>query len=138
MCPHIWEGPESHQIWTANQANQNDWSKENWKKCPVKVIQTAARARPGDCLSLSLPVRLSTHTVHFPPPNKYFTVSSLSIFVKILFCTTEGPGPLSLTLGLVARIWSFHHHDQAPSLAGNPSPAPSHCRARPLAIPAGL
>ena len=78
-----------------NEANQDDWPKENWKECPVKVIQTAARAQLRDCLSLGLPVCLSAHTVHFPPPNKYFTVSSLSICVKSLFRTTEGPGPSS-------------------------------------------
>ena len=28
-CMHTWEDPEIYQIWTVNQANQNDWSKEN-------------------------------------------------------------------------------------------------------------
>ena len=35
-------------------------------------------------------------------------ISVLSIFVGILFCKAEGPGPLSLTTDLVARIWCFH------------------------------
>ena len=61
-------------------------------------------------------------------------VSLLSIFVEILFCKTEGTGPLSLTSGLVARIWCFHCHHPAQSLAGNLSPAPSHCRLRPTGI----
>ena len=36
--------PEMHQMWTVNQANHNDWPKETWKKCPIKVIQIAIRA----------------------------------------------------------------------------------------------
>ena len=32
-----------------------------------------------------------------------------STFVEIIFCKAEGPGPLSLTAGLVARIWFFYH-----------------------------
>ena len=35
--------------------------------------------------------------------------SLLSDFVEILFCKVKEPGPLSLTTGLVARIWCFHH-----------------------------
>ena len=61
-------------------------------------------------------------------------VSLLSIFVEILFCKTKETGPLSLTNGLVARIWCFHYHHPAQSLAGNLSPAPSHCRLRPPGI----
>ena len=30
------------------------------------------------------------------------------------FCKAEGSGPLSLTTGLVAKIWCFHHWDLAP------------------------
>ena len=59
------------------------------KKCPTEVIQTATRTHSGI-------------TVLFPPLNQYF-VSPLSVFVGILFCEAEGPGPLSLTTGLVAR-----------------------------------
>ena len=40
-------------------------------------------------------------------------VSLLSIFVGILFSKAEGPGPLSLTTGLAAKIWCSHHHDLA-------------------------
>ena len=38
MCLHmgrLWDVP--------NMANQNDWPKENQKKCPIKIIQTAMR-----------------------------------------------------------------------------------------------
>ena len=41
MRVHRWEDPEIYQIWTVNQANQSDWSKETQKKCLMKVIQTA-------------------------------------------------------------------------------------------------
>ena len=58
---HTGEDPEIYQIQTQNQAKQDDWPKETWKKCPIKVIQTTTRAR----LSLSPPVCLSTHTVLF-------------------------------------------------------------------------
>ena len=34
-----WEDPKINQVWTQNQAKQDDWSKETRKKCPVKVIQ---------------------------------------------------------------------------------------------------
>ena len=35
-------------------------------------------------------------------------VSLLSVFIGILFCKAEEPGPLPLTIGLVARIWCSH------------------------------
>ena len=38
MHAHTWEDPEIYQIWTVNQANQNDWPKKTWKKYPIKVI----------------------------------------------------------------------------------------------------
>ena len=34
MHVHIGDEPEIYQIQTQNQANQNDWPKEAWKKCP--------------------------------------------------------------------------------------------------------
>ena len=45
MHAHTWEDPEIYQIWTVNQANQNDWPKETWKKYTTKVIQTTTRAQ---------------------------------------------------------------------------------------------
>lgn len=32
MRMHAWEDPETHQMWTLNQTNQNDWPKETQKK----------------------------------------------------------------------------------------------------------
>ena len=39
--------------------------------------------------------------------------SLLSMFMEVFFCKAEGLGPLSLTTGLVARIWCFNHHNLA-------------------------
>ena len=44
-------------------------------------------------------------------------VSLLSIFVGIFFSKAEGPGPLSLTTGIAAKIWCSHHCDPA-SISG--------------------
>ena len=51
MYAHTWENPEIFQVWTENQAKLNDWPKETQKKYPIKVIQTATRARLSDSLS---------------------------------------------------------------------------------------
>ena len=50
--------PEVHQIWTVNQASQNNWPKETWKKCPIKATQTATR---GEIQGLSESACVSTH-----------------------------------------------------------------------------
>ena len=60
--------------------------------------------------------------------------SLLPVFVEIPFCKAEGPGPLSLATGLVARVWRFPRRDPGQPLAGNPRPAPSPCRPRPPKI----
>ena len=109
-----------------NQKNQNDYTKEKWKKCPIRVIQTAMRAQLSDSPWVHLCV-YPTGTALFFPFYKHFA-SLLSVFVEILFGKAIGPGSLSLTTGLVARIWCFHCRDPAQSLAGNPKPAPSCCR----------
>ena len=59
-----------YQIQTQNPASQGDWSKETWKKCTIKVIQTATHVQLSTSLSLSLPMCLSTWTVLFFP-NKF-------------------------------------------------------------------
>ena len=58
------------------------------------------------CLSPSPPVCIST-VLFFLLINTLLALL-LSVFVEILFCKAKGPGPLSLTTGLVARIWYFH------------------------------
>ena len=60
---HTWEDPEIQQIWTVNQANKNDWSKETGKKCLIEVIKTATRARFSGSLSES--ARVPIHMYSF-------------------------------------------------------------------------
>ena len=97
------------------------------------LFQTAKRAQLRDPLSESTPC-LCTCTVLFFLLVNILLASLLSVFVEILFCKAKGPGPLSLTTGLVARICCFRHRHPAQSLAGNPGPAPRHCRSRPPEI----
>ena len=87
--------------------------KGKWKKCPIRVIQTAMRAQLSDSPWVHLCV-YPTGTALFFPLYKHFA-SLLSVFVEILFCKAIGPCSLSLTTGLVARIWCFHCHDPADS-----------------------
>ena len=113
-CVHIWEDTEIYQIGTVNQANHNDWPKEFPPKYPIKVIQTAMRARLSDSLSLSLPMYLSTRTVLFFLLISTLLASLLSIFVGILFCKVKGPAPCHW---VVARIWCSHCHNST-SISG--------------------
>ena len=83
-----------------------------------------------DSPSESACVSIRMYCTLFPLINTSLT-SLLSVFVEILFCKAEGPGPLSLTTGRVARVWSFHCCEPAQSLVGIPGPAPSFCRPRP-------
>ena len=48
--------------------------------------------------------------------------SLLSIFMGILFCKAEEPGPLSLIIGLLARVWCFLHRDPASISGWEPKP----------------
>ena len=52
----------------------------------------------------------------FPSSRNTLPFSLLSVFVGILFYKAEGPVPLSLTIGLVARIWCSQCCDPASSL----------------------
>ena len=97
MHVYTWKDPEINQMWTVNQANQNNGSKENQKKCPIQVIQTATRMCLSPCIC---PCCLSTYTVLFFPPNKmlylfhYFTSLwgfCLSLLQRIF--PTQGSNP---------------------------------------------
>ena len=90
----------------------------NWFKLLCGVTQT---------LPLSLPVCLSTCIVLFLLLVNTLLASLLSIFVEILFWKAKGPGFLSLTSDLVARIWFFHHCEWAPVSGWEPKP-----RSKPL------
>ena len=109
-----------------NQVNQHDWPKGTGKKYPIKVIQTITRAQLRDS-----PFKSARVSLFFLLINTLLALL-LSVFVGILFCKAEAPGPLSLATDLVARNWCFHRRNPAQSLAGNP--APSHCRPRPPEI----
>ena len=91
-----------------------------------KVIQTAMSTWLSHSLSLSLsePASVSIHmycTLFFLLINTLLA-SLLSIFVGILFCIAKGPRPLSLTTGVVARIWCFHCCDAASISGWEPKP----------------
>ena len=103
------------------------------RNAPIKVIQSATRVRLRDSLSESAHVSIYLHVMYFFffPLNTSLFHARLSVFVRILFCKARGPGPLSLTTGLVPRIWYFHRSDPA----GNPSSAPRHRRPRPPESP---
>ena len=71
-------------------------------------------------LSLSSPVCIST-VLFFLLINALLALL-LSVFMEILFCKAKGPGPLSLTAGLVARTWCSHSFDSAPICGLEPKP----------------
>ena len=141
MHVHKWENSEIlHQIWTLNQANQNDWPKENWKNWPIKVIQIAWGC---DSVSLSLSLSLSLgaypresiHSLHIPfPPNKYFTCFTTFHLHGNFLLQSRRSRALSLTTGRVARIWCSHHQDPTSSLAGEPKPCLKLHRTKPSEI----
>ena len=89
----------------------------------------------GTTLSLSSPVCLATHTLLF-----FFLlintslVSLLSVFVGILFCKAEGPGPCHWPLVWWLGFGALTAMTQPQSLARNWNPASSCCRPRPLEI----
>ena len=76
---------QASQIWTPNQASQNDWPGETWKKCP---IESPKLSRGHD--SLSAPACLSTCTIHFFL--LISTCSPLSLW-EFFFCKARGWGP---------------------------------------------
>ena len=70
---------------------------------------------------------LSFYTCSTLPLNKHFTCFTTSILVEILFCKVKGPGPLSLTTGLIPRIWCSHCQNSASVSGWEPKP-----RSKPL------
>ena len=106
-------GLQTRQIIMIGQRKPEKNAPYEWFKLPC--------GHSSGSLPLSLPKCLSICTVLFFLINTSLA-SLLSVFVEILFCKVQGPGPLSLTTGLVARIWCSHHHDPAQSLVGNQAP----------------
>ena len=83
MSAHTWDDPEIFQIWTLNQAHQNDCPKENQKKWPIKVIQN----HEGETLSESACVSIHTYYTLFLLINPLL-VSLEAVFAGITFSTT--------------------------------------------------
>ena len=129
MCAHTWKDPEIYQIWTVNQANQNDWPKETWKKCPIKVIQTAMRVQLRDSPSESACVSIHTYCTLLPP-NKYFTGFTTFRLCGNSFLQSWRPGPLPLINGLLARIWCSHRCNPTSVSGWESKPFGSCCRLR--------
>ena len=96
-CPTLCN-PVGYRVHGILHTNQNNWPKETLKKCPIEVIQSTTRV----WLSLWARLYVDPQVPYSSPPNKL--VSLLSVLVGILLCKGEGPGPLSLTTGLAARI----------------------------------
>ena len=95
MCKHTWENPEINQIWTQNQAKQDDW--------PVKPGWNWFRLLQG-CDSLWACACVYPHVLFFLLKNCLNT-SCLSAEIK--FYTADGPGLCYWPLvpgGLVAKI----------------------------------
>ena len=108
MHGHTWEDPERYKTWTVNQANQNDWPKETQKKWNSNFNEGTTQE-----VSLQISPWAYPHMLYSFPLNKYFTCFITFQFWGILFCKAKGPGSLSLTTGLVARIWCSHYRDSA-------------------------
>ena len=109
MHAHTWEDPEIYQIRTVNQANQNDWLQKTLEEIPYKSHSNCHKGTT-QWLSLGVPSCVYPHLLYaFSLLINTLLISPLSIFVEIIFCKAKGPGPLSLTADLEARIWYFHH-----------------------------
>ena len=59
-----------------------------------------------DSCSESAYISIHMYYILFPL-NKHFTYFTAFCLCENSFCKAKGPGPLSLTSGLVARIWCF-------------------------------
>ena len=101
--------PEIYQVQTQNQANQNDWPKEAWKKCPEELIEITMRvwlwlwhsqSWRGVMLSDSACVSIHMNCTLFP--SWYLLHYILSC--ENSFMQSRRARTLSLTTGLLARI----------------------------------
>ena len=93
----FWNKPNTD----SDTANQNDWSKDSWKKCSIKVIQAAMWVRFSD--SESACVVCPTHWTLYPP-NKHLTCFTTFHLCGNSFLQNQEARALSLTTGLVTRI----------------------------------
>lgn len=81
----MWEDAEKNQIWTQNQAKEDDWSKETQKEYSIYK-----RVKPpgGQLNSLSPPCE----SVHIPFSLLINTCFALSISSWEFISTKSGPG----------------------------------------------
>ena len=106
---HTWESPETHRFDTPEPDKAKWLAKGDPEETPIKAMVNYPEGHDSAAqrLSLSLPVCLSVGTVLFFLPIHTWPAPLLSLFVEILSRKAEGPGPLSLTTGLVASICPF-------------------------------
>ena len=104
-----------------NKANQNDQPKGTWKKCPIKVIETAMRMKLRNFPSESAHLSIHTDCTLFPL-NKYFTCFTTSSLCGKSFLQSRRARALVADHCLVARIWYFYHHDLASISGWKPKP----------------
>ena len=83
-----------HTKYGLNQAKQDDWPEETWKKCPIKMIQTTTRAQLSEATCVSI------HSTLFLLINALL-VSLLSVPMW-KFISTQLTGK-----GLVTDHWSL-------------------------------
>ena len=125
---HTWGDPELYQIWTLNQVNKNDWPKETWKKCPIKLPpghDSVFLLSPSMCL----PTCTTYYILSFLLMNTLL-VSLLSVSMwKFISIQLMGQGLVS---GLGFRALTVMAWLQ--SVAGNRNPASNHCCPRPSEI----
>ena len=115
----------TRQIKMTDQRKPRKNAPYNWFKLLCWVTQT---------LPLCLPVCLSTCIVLFLLLVNTLLTSLLSVFVEILFWKVKESGLLSLTSGLVARIWCCHHCEPAPVSAWESKPRSKLLQLRPPEI----
>ena len=88
----------------------------NWEEISHK---SSSNRHEGVTQQLSLPESacVYTHVLYYFPLNKCFPCFTTFHLCGNSFYKAEGPESLSLTTGLVARIWCSHHHHLA-SISG--------------------
>ena len=85
------------------------------------------------CLPESAHVSIHIYCI-LSSPNKLLLVSLVFIFVRILFCKADGPGPCQRPVVYWLGFSAFTATTQHQSLARNQNPASSHGRLRPSEI----
>ena len=115
-----------YRLWT--KQIKNDWPKETQKKCPIKVIQTVTRWLRD---SLWVYMYVYPHVLYsFFPLNKLYLFHYFLSLWEFFSAKLKGQGPCHWLLVDWLGSGSSTAVTWHQSLAGNPSPVPSHCRPR--------